>query len=146
MMTSPPISILFAKLFSDPDQLRKFMGYLQLSHIPAEKFIFYQGDPSDGIYLVLSGQLSPVRQLPGGQTQRLRTVEVGEIVGEGEVYYDVPRTVSLQATQPSYLYHLSNRAWETMEQESPALATEFHQYLMGLLAVRFKLDQALKQF
>jgi len=131
-----PLPVMLTKLFSSAEQLSIFISYLKLSYVPTDEYVFRQGDRPDGIYLVIAGQVSPIRELSNGQTKRLRTFGIGDVVGEAECYCNVPRAASLVANQPSYLYHLSNHAWDRMEEETPAIASEFHKYLLGLLAIR----------
>jgi sulfate permease, SulP family len=141
--TSLPLPVSLTGLFADKEKLTIFMEYLREVKLNPEQCLFRKGDAPNGVYFVLSGQVSSILELPNGQIKRLQTFGIGEIVGEGECYCNVPRLVSLVANQTSYLYHLSNYAWERLERKSPAIATEFHQYLLGRLALRFNLDKLL---
>jgi SulP family sulfate permease len=140
---APPFPVSWTTVFPDDEQLASFLCYLELLQVKAGEFLFREGDHPDGVYLIVSGQLSPVLELANGQLQRLQTFGVGEVVGEGECYWDVPRLVSLRADCHSYLYHLSSYAWARMEREDAAIAAEFHKYLLGLLAIRFNLNERL---
>lgn len=60
-----------------------------------------------------------------------------------DIPFNVARVVSVVAKQSSYLYHLSNQNWRKLEQEAPEIAIELHYYLLGLLAIRFRLNAAI---
>lgn len=141
-MNQPSLSLLLTSIFSNGEQLSTFMSYLKWLQVAKNQFLFHQKEPSNGVYFILSGQVSSVIEHPLGKVQRLQTFGTGEIIGEGECYFDLPRTVSLIADQPSSLYHLSNQAWEKLDCEVPAIATELNKYLLGLLAIRLSFNRS----
>ena len=114
------------------------MQYLELVHLSEGEFLFRQGDPSEGLYFIESGQISVVVELSDGETKRLRTYTTGAIVGEMGLYGNAPRFASVVSDRNSRLYHLSNQAFARIETEEPLLAATFHKFIVNLLAERLK--------
>lgn len=59
--------------------------------------LFRQGDPTDGAYVVLSGELEAVHIADDGSEQLLGRIAPNEVVGELAVICDVPRTAMVRA-------------------------------------------------
>ena len=121
-----------------PEQANKLMQYLELMHLSEGEYLFRQGDPSEGLYFIESGQLSVVVVLSDGETKRLRTYTSGAIVGEMGLYGNAPRFASVVSDRNSRLYHLSNQAFARIETEEPLLAATFHKFIVNLLAERLR--------
>jgi sulfate permease, SulP family len=136
MNTFFPFSTSLKQQFSSEAQFTTFLSYLSPLIVRPGQFLFHKGDSSDGIYLVASGQVSTVSELPGNRLKRLQTFEPGEIVGEGEYYCNVPRLNALVANQPSVIYYLSSATWEYMELEAPGAAIAFHRHAFSSLSLR----------
>ncbi|MEB3283585.1 MAG: SulP family inorganic anion transporter [Lyngbya sp.] len=133
-----PLSEQLQAFFPDSQQVATLMNYLKLLQISPDDFIFRKGDPADGLYFVESGQVSVIFELPTGQIKRVQTYYSGTILGEIGHYMNAPRTASIIADQPSRLYYLSTQAFEQMEAEQSQLASEFHKFIVKLLAERLK--------
>ena len=108
-----------------------------------------QGEASDGLYFIESGQLIAEISTGGepsgrdkasdsgaGKTIRLRAMRPGTVVGEVSLYLGIPRTASVVTSKPSKLYFLSSEALHRMEENRPELASAFHQFIARLLAER----------
>jgi sulfate permease, SulP family len=134
--TISPLPSSLKKQFSDEGQFTTFLRYLEPLSVRKGQFLFRKGDEPDGVYLVVSGQLSSVLELPGNRLKQSQTFSDGEIIGEGECYCNIPRLVSLIASQHSVLYHLSSRTWDRMELEAPGVAIAFHRYAFSSLSLQ----------
>ena len=88
------------------------------------------------IYLIESGQVSLIRQLENGQTERLGTVGEGTVIGEIGFYGHFPHECSAICDRPTRLYRLSQEVLQRMEEENPRLAAACHQFIAQLLAKR----------
>jgi SulP family sulfate permease len=133
-----PLVKQFKTLFPISDLDPNLMNYLQLIKLPEGQFLFRQGDPSEGLYFLESGQVSIVLELPNGQTKRLRTYNSGTILGEIGLYGQAPRSASVLADQSSHLYYLSAQSFTKIETEDPQLAIAFNKFIVNLLAERLK--------
>nr|WP_277874381.1 MULTISPECIES: cyclic nucleotide-binding domain-containing protein [unclassified Leptolyngbya] len=114
------------------------MACLELRQLAEHEYLFYQGDPFDGLYFVASGQVSVVLELNDGQFKRLRTYTVGNTIGEMGLYRQTDRMASVVADKPSSLYFLSAQTFEEIEASDPVLASNIHRFIVNLLAERLQ--------
>jgi sulfate permease, SulP family len=133
-----PLVMQLYTSFLSAAQATKLMQYLELVQLSEGELLFRQGDPSEGLYFIESGQVSVVVELSDGETKRLRTYSSGAIVGEMGLYGNAPRFASVVSDRTSRLYHLSNQAFARIETEEPQLAATFHKFIVNLLAERLR--------
>ncbi|MEP0918793.1 SulP family inorganic anion transporter [Leptolyngbya sp. DQ-M1] len=131
--------------FLDPEQVDRLMLMLKTCVLQPGEYLFYQGDPFDGLYFVGSGQVSVVIDLDQKQTKRIRTYTIGNTIGEMGLYRQTVRMASVVADKPSVLYFLSSEAFEQIESSNPLLAANIHRFVVNLLAERLEhREQELK--
>ena len=135
---SIPFQEQLQEFIPDDESVFKLMGYLEMLEIPEGKFLFRQGDLSNGLYFLASCQVSVVLELSNDQTKRLRTYNHGTILGEMGLYTHAPRSASVVADRLSYLYYLSTQSFERIEIEDPQLASSVHKFIVSLLVERLK--------
>ena len=135
---SIPFQEQLQEFIPDDESVIKLMGYLEMLEFPEGKFLFRQGDLSNGLYFLASGQVSVVLELSNDQTKRLRTYNHGTILGEMGLYTHAPRSASVVADRLSHLYYLSTQAFEKIEIEDPQLASSVHKFIVSLLVERLK--------
>lgn len=121
-----PLVEQLKSLLPNSQQIVKLMKYVEPLQLREGDFLFKQGELSESLYFLESGQVSVILELSSGQTKRLRTYNSGIILGEISLYGNVPRSASVVADEPSCLYHLSTKAFAKIETEEPQLATIFH--------------------
>ncbi|RZM82535.1 SulP family inorganic anion transporter [Leptolyngbya iicbica] len=136
-----PFAMQLEEFFTDPDQVRPFMQYLEKIRLPAGESLFQQGDPANALYFIETGQISTVLTVENGKTKPLQTSGPGTIVGEIGLYGQTEYAGSGVADKPTTVYKLSQRSLTQMQQEQPAIAAEFHQTVARILASR--LNQAV---
>jgi len=133
-----PLQDQLQSFLLDDQLVPALMKYFQLLIIPEGDFLFRQGDPSDGLYFLESGQVTVVLELSNGQSIRRRTYIMGTVMGEMGLYTKAPRSASVVAEQLSHLHHFSSKSFEKMTIENPQLAVSFHSSIVNLLAERLK--------
>ncbi|MFB6285512.1 MAG: SulP family inorganic anion transporter [Candidatus Bipolaricaulia bacterium] len=115
------------------DRLARYMETIEVPHGAA---LVHQGEASDAMYLLKSGQLHAQLELDDGQSVRLRSMRAGAIVGEIGLLLDTDRSTSVLASEPSTVLKLSAEALELMEDRDPDVAQAFHRFVMRTLAER----------
>ncbi|MGK7872505.1 MAG: SLC26A/SulP transporter family protein [Xenococcaceae cyanobacterium] len=125
-------------MFPNAEEMNKLTTYLQPVKLKAGELLFRQGEPSNGLYLLESGQVSVILELSGRKTKRLRSYNSSTILGEMGLYAKEPRSASVVAEVTSHLYHLSTEAFARIEAEEPRLAASLHKFIVNLLAERLK--------
>lgn len=84
--------------------------------------LFEQGDPSDLIFVVESGELEVLRETPGGEVL-LNVIGPGDYVGEMGPLFGLDRSATVRARSPSTLTGYSVKAFRNLvgDQKIPAL-------------------------
>jgi signal transduction histidine kinase len=90
--------------------------------IPASHTIFHEGDPGDGLYVVLEGQVDISAIVSQGERRVLTRVNPGEFFGEMAVLDGEPRSASATTTRPSTVSFISRESFLRMIEASPRLA------------------------
>ncbi|MES1241936.1 MAG: patatin-like phospholipase family protein [Acidobacteriota bacterium] len=114
-------------LFRDLDEatLGEVTGHLAWLLVPGGDTLCRQGDESDGLYLMASGRLSIVRELPGGEHVVLSHVGRGDSLGEVAALTGNPRSATVQALRDSVLARLDRAGLDLLLERHPKLALSF---------------------
>jgi SulP family sulfate permease len=109
---------------------------MERMEVEKNHYLILQGDPSHELFFIESGKVKVVVELDNGRTIRIRTMGAGTVVGEIGLYLNQERLASIVTEEPCVIYRLSGAALTTMEQENPALASAFHEFMVRVLAER----------
>jgi len=112
------------------------LNYLERLDVDKNHYLVLQGDPSSELFFIESGKVKVVVELDNGRTMRIRTMGAGTVVGEIGLYLDQQRLASVVTEEPCTIYRLHTEALHKMEQENPALASAFHEFMVRILAER----------
>ncbi len=130
------LSAQFQRVFGAPQDLARFMRYLDQRVVGVGEAVVCQGEPADALYFIASGSAAAQFQAEDGRTLRLRTMRSGTIIGEAGLYTGSVRSASVSATEPSVLYRLSLKAIREMQERDPDLAAALHEWIARLMAER----------
>lgn len=119
-----------------PDGLLGLRPHLETIPLEAGAVLFRQGDPGDAVYFVDSGRVTVTLALADGRTIRLRSYGAGTIVGEMAVYTGARRSAGVAADRPTVVLRLALATLRRLEQDDPALASQFHAFVVKVLAAR----------
>jgi NTE family protein len=110
-------------LFHDLDDasLDEMMSHVQWLVLPGGHALCRQGEVSDGLYLVVRGRLSIVRELPGGEEVVLSHVGRGEILGEVSALTGNPHSATIRALRDSLLARLDRSGLDRLLERNPQL-------------------------
>ncbi len=123
----------------DDDQLGRFMGFMEPQSVRQWVQIVKQGDPDDGMYLVLDGELR-VRLLIGGKETILATLGPGECFGEIALFDQGPRSADVIANKDSVLLKITTEAFDKLRREAPELSAPILFSISKTLAARIRAD------
>jgi CRP/FNR family cyclic AMP-dependent transcriptional regulator len=114
--------------------------------LPAGKAVFHRGDPSDGIYCVLSGAVRFGAIAPSGRELIVALVEAPEWFGEIALFDDGVRTHDAWADVASTLLHLPLRHLTRILASDPGAWQHLGRLLVRKLRVALSLleDMALE--
>lgn len=110
------------------DFLNLFNADTETVSLNAGQQLFKQGDPSDGFYVVKSGEL----QIFNGN-HVLETVGPGGIVGEMALVDGRSRSATVQATRPSQVIPLDEKRFLFMVGQTPRFALRVMKVMSGRL-------------
>ncbi|MEQ8709191.1 MAG: SulP family inorganic anion transporter [Rhodospirillales bacterium] len=97
-------------------------GYLHRQSYSAGDRLIVEGDRSDAIYILASGQASVLKTLPDGRAVRLATYLPGVVLGEMGVLGDTARTADIVIDSPAVCYRLTATDFEAICRDNPATA------------------------
>ncbi len=112
------------------------MGYLGLRQFDAAETLFRQGDSSDSLYILISGEITIYTEGNDGKRIRLLMMRSGSIMGEMGLYTSLSRTASAKTETPCRVAMLSLKSFNRMQEEAPKVAAELHKFIVELLSDR----------
>ena len=86
-------------------ELDAIAAITETSTIDAGKDLFREGDPGDGLFLVISGEINVTKRAPGGE-HSLARLGPGGVLGEMSLVTADPRTATGRALVDTRLLHL----------------------------------------
>ncbi len=98
---------IFSKLSaSDIEELGRIVTTKQYA---ADTAVFFQGEPSDSLYMVLKGCVKVQETSPDGHEKILDILGVGEIFGELSMLDGHPRSATVTTCEPTELASISQK-------------------------------------
>lgn len=89
--------------------------------LPAQEWLFHQGDAADRLFFVVSGRLRVVVER-GGEQRLVRLVGPGAAIGELAVLTGTRRSASVQAIRDSELLEIESERFLELVAHNPALS------------------------
>ena len=108
--------------------------YAEEVSYPARATIFAEGDPSDGMYLVLEGMVLVFTYDEEGKERTLSIVTEGQSFGELGLLIDQPRNATVAAGLEVKLLRLTPEKLQELEDEKPTLVMKMYKTLAQTLA------------
>ncbi len=116
------------------DAFEALRGYAEEVSFPARATIFAEGDPSDGMYLVLEGMVLVFTQDDQGNEQTLSIVTEGQSFGELGFLLGQPRRATVAAGLDVRLLKISPQTLDRLESEKPDIMMKMYKTLAQTLA------------
>jgi len=108
--------------------------YAEEVSFPARATIFREGDPPDGMYLVLEGMALVFTHDAEGNAQALSIVTEGQSFGEIGLLVGQPRNATVAAGLDVRLLKITPDVLDKLEQEKPELILKMYKTLARTLA------------
>ena len=122
---------MFASL--PPEQLAFLAASCEEVAFEAGSWLFRAGDAADAMYIVRSGRVEVLAELPDGTRERLREMGPGAVVGELALLSGAPRSTSIRIRRDVTLLRLGQREFDALFDRSPGFARSLVQILGGEL-------------
>lgn len=107
----------------------------QTREIGAGRELFREGDPAEGLFLVVSGEIDIVKQSPGG-SRSLAQLGPGAILGEISLLTSEARSATGRAIVDTKLLHLPMTAFRGLLNEGSSAALKMVAAIAEVLARR----------
>jgi diguanylate cyclase (GGDEF)-like protein len=116
-----------------------------LREFQADEVLFRKGDPSDFMYVVLSGEMDVVDPVmvdghgaESGAARFITRLKKGDLLGEMGFIRSVPRSASVIATEPGELLQINWRMIKRLQWLYPPTAHKFFYNLITVLSDRLE--------
>jgi CRP/FNR family transcriptional regulator len=103
-------------------------------HYEAGEAIFWEGEPSQGLYWLQSGTLKAVKYAASGREQILHLIEPGETFNEVGAFADLPNPASVVVLATAETWHISRAAIRQLVRREP----DFAQVIINVLSERLR--------
>jgi predicted acylesterase/phospholipase RssA len=90
------------------------------TRVPAQEWLFHEGEPGDRLYVVRSGRLRVVAE-HDGRGRILRLLGSGAVLGELAVLTGAPRSAGVQAVRDAELLEIDGERFQELLYRSPEL-------------------------
>ena len=114
LAASPLLSALSPRLQEE------LLAAAEERRLPAQEWLFREGEPGDRLYLVRAGRLRVVSERDG-RAHVLRLLGPGAVLGELAVLTGAPRSASVQAVRDAELVEIDGERFQDLLQHSPEL-------------------------
>jgi CRP/FNR family transcriptional regulator/CRP/FNR family cyclic AMP-dependent transcriptional regulator len=105
-----------------PDHLRQLSEACRMRKLRADEALFYEGEPGETLFLVVSGQVKIQRVTPSGKLVVLAVRGPGEHVGEMALLDGEPRSADAVTVEPCVLLLLARDRFQSCMAEHPQIA------------------------
>lgn len=123
----------------DDQALERLRQRLQPILVRAWKPIVKEGEPADGMYLIMEGEVR-VRLVAGGKENIIATLETGDFFGELALFDHGPRSADVFANSDVLLLKLSASEFQRLVVDDPELAAPFLTAVCKTMAARMRTD------
>lgn len=108
---------LFEKLTRE--ELAKLSSLTTRKRFPFATAVFFQDDPSDSLYVVLSGSAKVFRTSEDGRDRILMILRPGDAFGELAMIEGLPRSATVQTLEETEMLVLARKEFEHFAAEHP---------------------------
>jgi len=113
-------SLLFVSLSAE--SLALLGTQAKQTHYQAGATIFWEGEPSQGLYWLQSGTLKAVKYSTSGREQILHLIKPGQSFNEVGAFTTLPNPASVVALEPILLWHIPGNAIRQLIRQDPTFA------------------------
>jgi CRP-like cAMP-binding protein len=142
MSTLPPVNLSVIRIFSrfTNEDLTAISAIGEIIQVKPHAHVIIEGEPTRGLYVIISGRVSIYRNEPGSTTMsRLAMLEEGANFGELSLIDSAPRSATVIAETACDLFSLDAARFHGWLDNSPAdVSVRFYRSCAEELAVRMR--------
>lgn len=125
----------------EEDELKQLVEWGHFRQVPTGQVVFYQGDPTDAMYLLIDGNVRVFRSNQEGEEQELAQLGQGGHFGELSLIDGEPRNASVAATTDAEFFMLGRAEFISLLSQSESMLS---QTLRGLSIILRKTNESKK--
>ena len=116
----------------DIEAVKTIFSYGEIEHYRKKSHPIIEGDPSKGIYMIISGDLMVFRHdRINDKKHKIATLKKGDAFGELSLFTDQPRIATIECETNSSLFYLSKESFNVaMEQVDPETRSAFYKIVL----------------
>jgi CRP-like cAMP-binding protein len=112
---------------------------------PAGTTVFNEGDPADGMYLILEGSVQIIRKTASGEERTVAIVTPGQSFGEIGLLVERPRGATAAAGTELRVLKITRVALDLLHKSAPDIAYMMYQVLARSLAEQLLLTTDMQR-
>ncbi|MCF7708560.1 MAG: Crp/Fnr family transcriptional regulator [Verrucomicrobia bacterium] len=120
------------------EDLRRIADTTVITNLDKDEYLFHEGDPAHGFYVIQQGTISVNRVVPGGKEQVIHVFKTGESFAELAITDESGFPADAKAVEPSQLLFIRKREFIALIKQQPELSLRIlgalSQHLKTLLA------------
>jgi CRP-like cAMP-binding protein len=129
----------------EDDSFETLQTIAEHQNYPAGATIFNEGDPADGMYLILEGSALIIRKTATGAERTVAIVTPGQSFGEIGLLIDRPRVATAAAGTDLQVLKITKVALDLLHKNAPDIAYMMYQVLARSLAEQLLLTQDMQR-
>lgn len=130
------VSRLFAGLSTE--DVQRILAVCEKKIFLTGETLFQEGEIGDTVWIIQSGRVDIYKNIRGDIDRTLASLGPGEVIGEMGFIDHSRRSAGARTTEPTEFWVLSQMAFLSIEQEHPALASQFYRNLATTLSERLR--------
>ena len=122
------------------NELQELYSRGEIKHLSAQSHAVIEGEPTRGLYIILSGTVSVYKNdSTKSKMIRLTHLESGSFFGELSLFDDAPRSATVVAESSCYVFHLSFEAFSLyLDSKGDGLKARFYKTCSEEMVKRFR--------
>ncbi len=113
--------------------IETLMPYFESNEWDAGDYVIQRGGAVDGLYFIISGQVTSWIEGESTKMIRLQTIGTGGIIGNLGFDTETSMNTSVVVNEPSRIFFLSSNRLKQIEKDDPITAAKLHKYLAYML-------------
>lgn len=105
-------SVLFRDC--EPDLLKQIAAVAKCVAYKAQRYVITEGEPGNSLYIIFSGKVEVVKELPSGRPVKLAELNNGDAFGEAALLDKVPRTRSVRTLRDTVFLKLEREDFQRL--------------------------------
>ena len=122
----------------DIEELSALARHMSFVHLQRGEFLFVEGDKGTFMGFVVQGLIEVMKKSEIGENVVIARLTKGSSVGEMALIDKSPRSATVMARQPTTMVTLTEKGFEIVMNQYPALAIKFIQKVARLLSLNMR--------